>query len=96
MGWAETTDGEVKYTNSAEVTNLTSDVSGNVTLYAVWEQNPYTVKFDKNTGTGTMEDLDLTYDESAIALPKKLAITLLISCLSPNTIISPFSREPAS
>lgn len=38
------------------------------TLYAQWTANPYTVKFNANGGTDTMEDQSLTYDATATAL----------------------------
>ena len=52
IGWAETADGEVKYENTAEVINLTSTADGEVTLYAVWTINLYTVTFNYYTLTG--------------------------------------------
>ena len=39
---------------------LTSDM----TLYAIWEINTYTVKFDANGGYGEMSDICLTYEVS--------------------------------
>ena len=39
---------------------LTSDM----TLYAIWEINTYTVKFDANGGYGEMSDIYLTYEVS--------------------------------
>jgi uncharacterized repeat protein (TIGR02543 family) len=36
-----------------------------LTLYAHWTANTYTVKFDANGGTGTMEDQSMTYDAAA-------------------------------
>ena len=33
-----------------------------LTLYAQWEANTYKVRFNANGGTGTMEELELTYD----------------------------------
>ena len=36
-----------------------------LTLYAHWTANTYTVKFNANGGTGTMEDQPMTYDTAA-------------------------------
>ena len=56
-GWATTKNGAVKYEDGAEVTNLTSTANGTYTLYAVWEANTYTVKYDSakpNGASGTV------------------------------------------
>ena len=31
-------------------------------MYAIWDANTYTIKFNKNTGVGTMQDLLATFD----------------------------------
>ena len=49
IGWATKADGSVEYTDQAKVKNLSSAVNGNVTLYAVWEINTYTVLFQSGT-----------------------------------------------
>lgn len=64
-GWALTSDGDVLYTDTEKVSNLTSDVDGSVTLYAVWTPNEFIVKFDANTGTGSMADAVVAYDSGA-------------------------------
>ena len=49
--WSTMADGDgYDYADKENVTNL-----GNVTLYAQWHDS-YTIHFDKNGGTGTMED----------------------------------------
>ena len=70
-GWAETKNGEVKYTNGASVKNLTSANGGTVTLYAVWQANTYTIVYNSNTPktassriTGAMPQVTHTYDQS--------------------------------
>ncbi len=68
-GWATSPDGEVLYTNEQEVSNLTSEVNGSVTLYAIWKANTFTVKFDANTASGEMADVDVIYD-SEVSLPE--------------------------
>ena len=62
-GWNTKPDGTgTNYTNGEAVNNLTT--SGTITLYAKWKANTYTVVFEKNTGTGTMENQTITYDEA--------------------------------
>ena len=70
-GWAETENGEVKYTNGQEVKNLTSANGGAVTLYAVWQANTYKIVYNSNTPetasgsiTETMPPVTHTYDQS--------------------------------
>lgn len=68
-GWATSPDGEAIYEDKEEVSNLTSEVNGSVTLYAVWNANTFTVKYDKNGGEGEMENADIVYD-SEVTLPE--------------------------
>ena len=37
-------------------------LTGDITLYAQWQANRYTVGFDNNTGTGNMDDQQFVYD----------------------------------
>lgn len=64
-GWSLSPDGEVLYTDEEEVSNLTSEINGSITLYAVWTANKFTVKFNANTGSGEMADAVITYDSEA-------------------------------
>lgn len=69
IGWAETADGAVKYAGGETLSGaLTAENGKNVTLYAVWEKNAYTVTFNKNdaAATGEMKKQTLTYDEPAM------------------------------
>jgi len=61
-GW-KSEDGTVTYSNGQTVKNLTSEPDEEVTLYAQWTANTYTVKFDANGGIGVMNDQTFTYDE---------------------------------
>lgn len=47
---------------------------GSITFVAQWEENTYTVRFDKNSSSaaGTMADQSFTYDEAAKALSKNM------------------------
>lgn len=69
-GWSTTKDGSIKYENNGYVRNLTPVKDATVTLYAVWEANTYTVKFDKNSSeaTGNVGSVVCTYDK-ACTLP---------------------------
>ncbi len=69
IGWSVTPDGEAIYGDMEEVSNLTSEVNGSVTLYAVWQPNTFRVVFDANSGSGNMDAEDVTYDSGA-ALPE--------------------------
>jgi len=57
LGWATKKDAkEAKYANKKKVKNLTASNGKTVTLYAVWKRNSYTVTFDANGGSGTLQD----------------------------------------
>ena len=45
--------------------NFNTAITGNITLYAKWEANKYTVTFNANGGAGTMADQQFTYDQEA-------------------------------
>ncbi len=61
-GWSTTSNGSVEYTDQAAYNYNTEDSS--VTLYAIWEANTYTIKYNNNNGTGVMSDQVFKYDES--------------------------------
>ena len=42
--------------------DFSSLIYHDTTLYAKWVKNTYTVSFDSNGGTGTMDSMDFTYD----------------------------------
>ena len=54
-GWSLTSEGTVAYEDKATVSSI-NDYE-DVTLYAVWSINTYTVSFDANGGTGTMDSI---------------------------------------
>ena len=41
-----------------------TEYTANITLYAQWKANTYTVEFNANGGTGTMDNQSFTYDQS--------------------------------
>lgn len=55
-GWATSASGSVAYTSGASYTNNAS-----VTLYAVWQANTYTVKYNANGGTGAPSNQTKTH-----------------------------------
>ena len=55
-GWATSPDGPVVYQDGEEILNLSS-VYVQITLYAVWSTDCYSVEFDANGGTGGMNGL---------------------------------------
>lgn len=64
-GWSTTKTGSARYENNGYARNLTPVKDATVTLYAVWEANTYTVKFDKNSSeaTGSVGSIVCTYDK---------------------------------
>ena len=55
-GWATTTDGDVTYTDSNIVTNLTIIQGTTITLYANWTPIEYTIEYDGNGATSGETD----------------------------------------
>ncbi len=64
-GWNTKADGTgASYSAGQNVTNLTKDKNGKITLYAQWAPNTYTVRFNGNGSTsGSMTDQAFTYDK---------------------------------
>ena len=56
LGWSTANDSSVEYAAGANYT-----ANSNVTLYAVWKANTYTVKYDANGGTGAPGNQTKTY-----------------------------------
>ena len=56
VGWAETRDGMVKYGDQALVENLAEIQDQRITLYAIWDEASYAVRFDGNGGVGSMDN----------------------------------------
>ena len=72
-GWATTPTGTREYTNAASYTIGAE----NVTLYAIWTANTYTVTFDKNNenATGTMLAQTFTYGVAQNLTANAFALT---------------------
>ncbi|MBR6060624.1 MAG: InlB B-repeat-containing protein [Spirochaetales bacterium] len=60
-------DSGTHYADKADIPELTADV----TLFAQWTANSYTIVFNANGGTGDMEDLSMTYDVTKDLSPNK-------------------------
>lgn len=67
-GWSLTPNGEKKYERRDKIDPIINK-PGKVDLFVAWEPNTYTVKFDNNGGTGTMDPVVCQYDEPT-KLPK--------------------------
>jgi len=51
IGWSTEKDNTVEYSNEADVTNIST--GSDVTLYAVWQINTYTITYNLNNGIAT-------------------------------------------
>lgn len=64
-GWNTKADGSgTGYSNTQSVKNLTAAPDGEVTLYAQWSLNTYTVVYNANGGSGTTQSSTHTYTVS--------------------------------
>ena len=71
-GWNTKADGQgTHYRDGDAVSNLASEQGAEVTLYAEWTPNTYTIVFNKNddAATGTMANQTITYDTAANLTP---------------------------
>ena len=69
-GWSKILNGTVDFKDGEEISNLSSENSDVVNLYAVWEVHTYKVKYNSNkplgstgTITGSMADSSYKYDK---------------------------------
>jgi len=64
IGWNLLIDGTGVYYKPGEaVKNLYSETNGNVVLYAIWEHDYYTIKYDANGGEGQVPDVQIWTEE---------------------------------
>ena len=56
-------------TDTNRITQIAAGSSGNITLFAKWNANTYTVKFDSNDGSNKSYSQTFTYDVVEQALP---------------------------
>ena len=59
-GWATSSTGSKAYDNQGDI-SATSGSKGNVTLYARWKANTYTVSFNQQSGSGGSSSVQATY-----------------------------------
>lgn len=63
-GWNTKADGTgTSLPGGADGSKLCQTKDGTITLYAQWKPITYTVKFDPNGGTGTMDNRTFTFDQ---------------------------------
>lgn len=62
QGWSTTKTGSVEHTDGKSVKNLTADVNGSVTLYAIWKADSQVIQFDVNGGDITSKPANISGD----------------------------------
>ncbi len=69
-GWKTAQDADsTDFSDTAAVVNLTDQDNGNVDLYAHWDANTYTVKYDLQGGRGTADTVHAVYDTEFTTAP---------------------------
>lgn len=66
LGWSDSADGTVLYTNAQSVLNLVSEQGDDVTLYAVWSANSYLIGFNANGGVGGLDPVLMTFGDELV------------------------------
>lgn len=71
LGWSHSSQAtKATYKNSASVKGLSKKSESTVKLYAVWQENSYSIKFSPNGGNGTMKTISYKYSKTnGINLP---------------------------
>ncbi len=78
VGWNTKQDGSgVTYSAGQSVSKLTDVRDGGVTLYAMWEETPYTITYVYDNGTGETKVIpfSITHTVHALAAPEKVGHT---------------------
>ena len=81
QGWSTSKTGSVEHTDGKSVKNLTADVDGSVTLYAIWKADNQVIQFDVNGGDITSKpanisgDTDSTVDLKDVKAPTRTGYT---------------------
>ena len=75
-GWATSATGGKVYNNQASIYATSSD-KGNVSLYAHWNANKYTVSFNQQSGSGGSGNITATYDANmpTVSVPTRAGYT---------------------
>lgn len=64
VGWNTQSNGNgIAYENSQEVEGLSQTNNEIVELFAIWNENSYTIHFDANGGSGEMDSQELKYTQ---------------------------------
>ena len=86
-GWATSPNGNVAYSDTQAILNMTTEDNKEITLYAKWAANTYTIHFDKNSDLayGEMPDQVFTYDAAPEKLSKRAFIFTTAAFLGWNT-----------
>ncbi|MGL9727694.1 InlB B-repeat-containing protein [Enterococcus sp. DIV0756] len=58
-GWSSKKDGEVEYKDEAAIKNLTTTNDEVITMYAIWQAEDQTIKFDVNGGDKSSKPADI-------------------------------------
>ncbi len=69
--WNTAPDGSGKSFADGEALENEVAIGETLKLYAQWKPNKYTVTYDANSGSGTMDDQTFTYDQSGTLNPNK-------------------------
>lgn len=68
-GWATSASGNVVYSNSQSVSNLTATNGGTVNLYAKWTPVNYSITYNLNGGSISGQKTSYTIETSTFSLP---------------------------
>ena len=60
-GWATTASGSVVYTNRA---SFNAESESEITLYAIWTREKFSISFDANGGTGSIDPIEFNSGDS--------------------------------
>lgn len=75
VGWGMKPTSVETFGEMEEVSNLSAEQGGVVSLFAIWRPNQYRVRFNANGGSGTMNDQDLVYGSSALLNVNQFSVT---------------------
>ena len=76
-GWNTAADGTgTAYADGAEVLNLASENGATVTLYAQWEPNAYSVRFEANAPSGASTQVAGSMDDQQLAYGRAAALAV--------------------
>lgn len=62
LGWNENKTATAASVTAGQKINITGGGGRTITLYAVWQANTFSIRYNANSGTGTMTNSQYTYD----------------------------------